>query len=96
MGKENAEAETRTLGEIVAQLEGCNYECEAGPSKNNLAFVALKEMAVAEFIPHLGTCIKQVAAHLHNRGKSYIEIAVDPKTREVAWSFVASLNASAN
>ena len=34
-----------TLKEIVAQLEWCNYECEAGPLTNNAAFIALKEMA---------------------------------------------------
>lgn len=33
------------------------------------------------------TCIKQVAAHLHQQDKSYIEIAVDPKTKEIGWSF---------
>jgi hypothetical protein len=32
-----------TLKEIVKQLESCGYECEAGPLRNNTAFIALKE-----------------------------------------------------
>jgi hypothetical protein len=33
------------LQKIVAQLESCDYSCEAGVLVNNVAFVALKEMA---------------------------------------------------
>jgi len=36
---------TDSLKKIVAQLESCNYECEAGVMKNNVAFLALKKMA---------------------------------------------------
>ena len=34
-----------TLAKIVVQLEGCNYECEAGHLNSNVAFLALKGMA---------------------------------------------------
>ena len=36
---------TEALSNIVIQLEKCNYECEAGVMKNNVAFLALKELA---------------------------------------------------
>lgn len=36
---------TESLRNIVIQLEKCNYECEAGVMKNNVAFLALKELA---------------------------------------------------
>jgi hypothetical protein len=32
------------LEEIVEQLESCNYECEGGSLKNNVAFIKLKKM----------------------------------------------------
>jgi len=35
----------QSLKRIVEQLEKCNYETEAGYLKNNVAFIALKEMA---------------------------------------------------
>ncbi len=34
-----------TLGKIVHQLEGCNYECSGGNLSNNIAFKSLKRMA---------------------------------------------------
>ena len=37
-----------TLKEIVAQLEACHYECQAGPLEMNVAFVNLKKMAEGE------------------------------------------------
>lgn len=33
-----------TLAKIVAQLEWCNYECEAGTLNTNVAFLKLKTM----------------------------------------------------
>ena len=33
------------LPKIVAQLEKCEYECQGGYLKNNVAFIALREMA---------------------------------------------------
>lgn len=33
------------LPEIIAQLEACHFECEAGPLEMNVAFVELKKMA---------------------------------------------------
>lgn len=39
------------------------------------------------FLPDFVTCVKQLAAHLDQQGKTYIEIAVDPKTKEIAHSF---------
>lgn len=34
-----------TLPEIIEQLKSCQYECEAGPLENNIAFKALEELA---------------------------------------------------
>lgn len=34
-----------SLSKIINQLEKCDYECEAGFLKNNVAFLALKELA---------------------------------------------------
>lgn len=33
-----------TIQKIVDQLESCNYECEGGYLKNNVAFLSLKRM----------------------------------------------------
>lgn len=35
----------QSLKKIVAQLESCNYECEAGTLNTNVAFLALKQMS---------------------------------------------------
>lgn len=40
--------------------------------------------------------LQAVAAHLHRMGKTYIEIGVDLRTKEIGWSFIALLNDSAN
>ena len=37
------------LPAIVKQLEFCEYETEAGCLSNNVAFLALKEMAIGQF-----------------------------------------------
>jgi hypothetical protein len=34
-----------TLKEIVQQLEMCDFECQGGSLKMNVAFIELKEMA---------------------------------------------------
>lgn len=41
---EKAVEKLDSIKKIVDQLEGCNYECEGGFLKNNVAFIALKEM----------------------------------------------------
>lgn len=41
-------------------------------------------------IPDWGDCVKIITAHLTSMNKTYVEIAVDPKTKEVAWSFEAT------
>lgn len=33
-----------TIQKIVDQLDGCDYECQGGVLKNNVAFIALKRM----------------------------------------------------
>ena len=38
-----------------------------------------------------GESLQAVAAHLHHQGKTYIEIAIDPKTKEIGWSFEPTL-----
>jgi len=43
------------------------------------------------FCPDFETAIRMVGAQMHHRGKFYIEIAVDPKTKEVAWTFEPTL-----
>jgi hypothetical protein len=35
----------QAINKIIEQLESCNYECEGGYLKNNIAFLALKRMA---------------------------------------------------
>lgn len=37
--------------------------------------------------PDFETTVRMVAANIHAQGKFYIEIAVDPKTKEVGWTF---------
>lgn len=37
-----------SLSELVAQLERCDYRCEAGPLRMNLAFMELKRRAEIE------------------------------------------------
>lgn len=34
-----------SLAEIVEQLKSCNYECEAGPLENNVAFIELVRLS---------------------------------------------------
>ena len=36
---------TDAIKRIVGQLEMCNYECEGGPLKNNIALIALKRLS---------------------------------------------------
>jgi hypothetical protein len=43
-----------TLSEIVRQLASCEYECEAGNLRMNVAFIALVERARAECCPNWG------------------------------------------
>jgi hypothetical protein len=38
-------------------------------------------------IPDFETSVRMVAAHMHGMGRFYCEIAVDPETKEVAWTF---------
>jgi hypothetical protein len=40
-----------TLVEIVKQLESCDYKCVAGPLRNNVVFIALRDMALLPSIP---------------------------------------------
>jgi len=46
--KKEALDKHRSLSSIVEQLEQCEFECEGCTLKNNLAFIALKEMANIE------------------------------------------------
>lgn len=43
--------EYRTIKEIVDQLIACNYSCEGGFLKNNVAFVRLCEIAKLNYQP---------------------------------------------
>jgi hypothetical protein len=76
-----------TLAEIVKQLESCNYECEAGPLANNVAFIALKNMLpkvgeeertteerlVAEFADKLKKLTYEIMGQLETDYLPYIE-----------------------
>ena len=42
--EEKAIEQYDSIEKIVTQLESCNYECEGGYLKNNVAFLALKKM----------------------------------------------------
>lgn len=39
------------------------------------------------YIPDFEVVLKMVCAHLEARGQTYVEIAYDPKTKEIGWSF---------
>lgn len=50
----------------------------------------LNEIILAVYrceLPDFERCIKQVVVHLSHQNRTYIEIAVDPKTNEIGWSF---------
>ena len=38
------------IKEIVEQLESCKYKCEGGFLENNVAFIALQEMAKRRYM----------------------------------------------
>lgn len=58
---------------------------QASPYRH--ALLALLDHGDKVQCPDMDTCIRMVAAHIHERGKFYIEIAVDPQTKEVASTF---------
>lgn len=55
------------------------------------ALVALLEHGEKVEIPDFETAVRMVAVNMHTQGKFYIEIGVDPKTKEVGWSFEPTL-----
>lgn len=40
--------------------------------------------------------LQALAAHLHRMGNTYIEVAVEPSTKQIGYSFTATLNDSVN
>lgn len=64
---------------------------ELGPlSAVEQALVELFEHGERVMCPDFETLVRMVAANIHAQGKSFIEIAVDPATKEVAHSFTAT------
>lgn len=59
------------LKQIVEQLESCNFECEAGPLENNVAFIELKRMA--EFESKIEELAEQLAPYMKNATNSPIK-----------------------
>ena len=51
------------------------------------ALVALLDHGDSLAAPDFETSVRLVAANMHAQGKFYIEIGVDPKTKEVGWTF---------
>lgn len=51
------------------------------------ALIALLDHGDKISTPDFETSVQMVAANIHAQGKFYIEIAVDPKTKEVGWTF---------
>ena len=49
------------LPEIIEQLEKCEFECEGGPLRNNVAFIALKEMAEIGATPETVITVEEFA-----------------------------------
>lgn len=56
-------------------------------AKTQEALIALLDHGDRVEIPDLETAIRMVACQMHGQGKFYIEIGVDPKTKEVGWTF---------
>lgn len=65
--------------------------CPKEMAEGNVGLIVdkLNEVLVCEHT--FDEAVKFVAAHLRQQGKTYIEIAVDPKTNRVAHSFTATL-----
>jgi hypothetical protein len=74
--------------EIRSQLPIGNLDRKIWP----LVAAAIKRAHSERFIPDFETCVKQICAHLDQQGKTYVEIAIDPKTKEIGWSFTATLS----
>lgn len=56
-------------------------------SEREAALVELLEHGDKVHCPDLETSIRIVAANMHAAGKFYVEIAVDPKSKEVGYTF---------
>lgn len=60
-------------------------------TRTEAALIALLEHGDKVEIPDLETAVRMVAAQIHARGKYYIEIAIDPETKEVGHTFEPTL-----
>lgn len=38
-------------------------------------------------IPDWEDCCKMIAAHLEQQGRTFVTIALDPQTKEIAWDY---------
>lgn len=59
----------------------------ASRTTDQVALVTLLDHGDKVEVPDFETTVRMVAANVHAMGRAYIEIAVDPKTKEVGWSF---------
>lgn len=62
------------LADIVKQLDACDFECEAGPLRNNVAFLTLKEMA------GIGYPI------LSEAGMNHLHFLPSPDSKPIKWA----------
>jgi hypothetical protein len=51
------------------------------------ALISLLDHGEKVEVPDFETAVRMVAANLHAQGRHYIEIAVNPATKEVGWRF---------
>jgi hypothetical protein len=93
-GRDRAHWQDEGMGRV--ELAGYWQTPEWIEGLKQCAAEAERVAAQAEVNATFDTAVKLVAAHLDRQGKTYIEIAVDPKTKEVATSFTATLNQSAS
>lgn len=57
----------KALNEIVESLLACNYECEAGPLKNNEDFRRLAELAGVDLAPTFGDWVSKCQRDMSDR-----------------------------
>jgi hypothetical protein len=67
-------SEIKSLKEIVEKLLECNYECEAGPLKNNKDFRLLAKMAGVELPKSVGEGIDDMKKAFENMAHSIANV----------------------
>jgi hypothetical protein len=95
-GRDRAHYQADDPQGLVSELAGYYQTPEWIEGLKQCAAEAERVAAQSEVNATFDTAVKLVAAHLDLQGKTYIEIALDPKTKQIATSFTATLNQSAS